>query len=486
MKELADVALNTAKSRGAGYAEIRINRYRRQFIFSREKRIQNMVDAESFGFGVRVLVDGTWGFASGTVVARDDIARIASQAVAIAKANRSLQKHRVELAPTKAYVDTWQTPITKDPFRIPVGVKADLLLAVNAAAEKGGASFCSSALFAVKEDKFFASSEGSYIDQLLTRIFPTFTVTVVDKASGKFDTRSSLTSPVGTGWEYVEAYPLIEEAARAAEQCKEKVKAKSVVPGKKDLVLAPSNLWLTIHESVGHPTELDRALGFEANFAGTSFVTTEKLGNLKYGSPIVNIIGDKTQPNGLATCGYDDEGVKTKSFDIIKDGTFVGYQTIREQAHLIKESESKGCSYADSFESVPFQRMPNVSLKPRDHGGKKVGAEELIADVKDGVLIEGNGSFSIDQQRFNFQFGGQVFWEIKDGKKTQMLRDVAYQANTIEFWNSCDEIGSDHFYALGGSFFDGKGQPTQSNSVSHGSTWSRFRKINVINTGRKI
>jgi TldD protein len=486
MKELADVALNAARSKGAQYADIRINRYRRQFIFSRENRIQNTVDNEDYGFGVRVLVDGTWGFAAGCVVAKEDIARIAEQAVAIAKANKSLQAVPVRLAPTKAYVDTWQTPIMKDPFRIPTGAKADLLLAVNAEAMKAGASFVNSAIFAVREEKYFASTEGSYIDQLLTRVWPTFGVTMVDKAAGKFETRQSLTTPIGTGWEYIERYPLLEEARIAAEQCKQKVKAKSVTPGKKDLVLSPENLWLTIHESVGHPTELDRALGYEANYAGTSFVTLDKLGKLQYGAPIVNIKGDKTQKDGLATCGYDDDGVKTKSFDIIKEGRFVGYQTIREQAHIVNETESKGCSYADNFSSVPFQRMPNVSLMPRDHKGRKVGAEELIADVKDGVLIEGAGSFSIDQQRYNFQFGGQVFWEIKDGKKTEMLKDVAYQSNTLEFWNSCDEIGSDHFYQLGGSFFDGKGQPGQVNSVSHGATWARFRKVNVINTGRKI
>lgn len=486
MKELADVALNTARGKGAQYADIRINRYRRQFLFSREDRIVNTVDNEDFGFGVRVLLDGTWGFASGSVVARDDIARIAEQAVAIARANKSVQKVPVKLAPTKAFVDTWQTPITKDPFRIPASAKADLLLAVNAAAQKAGASFCQSSIFAVREEKYFASTEGSYIDQLLTRVWPNFNVTVVDKESGRFQQRAALTSPIGTGWEYVESYPLVEEAREAAEQCQQKVKAKSVSPGKKDLVLSPEHLWLTIHESIGHPTELDRALGYEANFAGTSFVTTEKLGKLKYAAPIVNVVGDKTQARGLATCGYDDDGVKTRAFDIIRDGVFVGYQTIREQAHLIGETESKGCCYADSFSSVPFQRMPNVSLKPRDHGGKRVGLDELLADVKDGVLIEGNGSFSIDQQRYNFQFGGQVFWEIKDGKKGEMLKDVAYQSNTTEFWNACDEIGSEHFYKLGGSFFDGKGQPIQTNSVSHGASWTRFRKINVINTGRKI
>jgi TldD protein len=489
MKELADVALDAAKSKGASYCDIRINRLRRQFIFSREDRIQNTVSLDAFGFGVRVLVDGVWGFAAGSLVDKDTIARLAVVATDTAKANKVLQKDPVILVPVPAVNDTWQTPVTKSPFRVSTKVKADLLLAINAAAMKAGASFVNSALFAVEEDKFFASTDGSYINQLLTRVWPTFNVTCVDKASGKFETRGSLSTPIGTGWEYVEGYPLIEEAALAAEQCKQKLACKSVTPGKKDLVLSPEHLWLTIHESIGHPTELDRALGYEANFAGTSFVTTDKLGKLKYGANLLNIVGDRTQKDGLATCGYDDDGVKTTSFDIIKDGTFVGYQTIREQNAKFKglgETALKACSYADNYSSVPFQRMPNVSMKPHDWNGKKVGWEEMVADVKDGVLIEGAGSFSIDQQRYNFQFGGQVFWEIKDGKKGEMLRDVAYQAKTPDFWASLDMVGSDHYYKLGGSFFDGKGQPGQANSVSHGSPWCRFRGVNVINTGRKI
>ena len=489
MKELADVALDAAKGKGASYADIRINRFKREFIFSREDRIQNTVSLDAFGFGVRVLVDGVWGFAAASKVDMDTIARMAVAATDTAKANKILQKDPVVLVPVPAVNDTWQTPITKNPFRVSTRVKADLLLAINAAAMKNGANFVNSAIFAVEEDKYFASTDGSYISQLLTRVWPTFQVTCVDKTSGKFETRASLSTPIGTGWEYVEGYPLVDEAGRAAEQCKQKLAAKSVEPGKKDLILSPEHMWLTIHESVGHATELDRALGYEANFAGTSFVTTDKLGKMQYGSKLMNIVGDRTQYKGLATCGYDDDGIKTTSFDIVKDGLFVGYQTIREQNARFKslgETKLKGCCYADNYSSIPFQRMPNVSLKPHDWNGKKVGWEELIADVKDGVLIEGAGSFSIDQQRYNFQFGGQVFWEIKNGKKTQMLRDVAYQARTPQFWASLDMVGSPHFYKLGGSLFDGKGQPQQVNAVSHGSSWVRFRGVNVINTGRKI
>ncbi len=490
MKDFADAALKTAKDGGASYADIRINRYRTEGIFAREDHLQNANTNERSGFGVRVLVDGVWGFAASCRLSKDDVARVTAQAVATAKANKLLSTERVELVPVPKVVDTWQTPVTKDPFRVAIATKADLILAINAAAMKAGANYVNSGIFATEEDKYFASSEGSEISQLLRRVWPLCTVTVVDKASGKFDTRSLLTTPSGTGWEYVEAYPLIAEAQLAAQQAKEKLSAKSVAPGKKDLVLSPEHLWLTIHESIGHPTELDRALGYEANFAGTSFVTPDQLGKLQYGSPLMNVVGDKVQKDGLATCGYDDDGVKTTEFDIIKAGRFVGYQTTREQiarhAAALKDTALKGCAYADDFASVPFQRMPNVSLKPHDWGGKKVGADELMADVKDGVLIEGAGSFSIDQQRYNFQFGGQLFYEIKNGKKGAMLRDVAYQAKTPLFWASLDAVGSSHFYKLGGSFFDGKGQPGQINAVSHGSSWSRFRGVNVINTGRKL
>jgi TldD protein len=250
-------------------------------------------------------------------------------------------------------------------------------------------------------------------------------------------------------------------------------------------VLHPTHLWLTIHESIGHPTELDRVLGYEANFAGTSFATREKLGNFQYGSKFVNIKGDKIQKDGLATCGWDDDGVKTIEWDILKDGVLVNYQTVRDNAGIIGLKHSHGAAYADSWGSVAFQRMPNVSLQPAS-GNSNISADDLIADVKDGIYIEGDGSFSIDQQRYNFQFGGQVFWEIKNGKKAGLLRDVAYQARTPDFWNSCDGVGSKEHYSLGGSYFDGKGEPGQINAVSHGCPPARFRRVNVINTGRKI
>jgi TldD protein len=481
-RELAARALESAKSKGASYADIRITRYLRQAINTREKRVTNITNSESFGFGVRVLVDGTWGFAASQRVEPAEIDRIIDVAIGIARANRRAQSKPVVLAPVKAYKDTWQTPTSKDPFKVPIERKIDLLLAINAAALKvKGAAFCNSQMSFVKEEKFFASTEGSEIEQTIIRENPSFTVTAVDRAAGKFKTRNSLAEPIGTGYEWIENYPWVEEAEKAAEQAVMKLTAKSVEPGQYDLILAPSNLWLTIHESVGHPTELDRAMGYEANYAGTSFLTLDKLGKFKFGSDIVNFFADRTQPLGLATTGYDDDGVPSQEWDLVRNGVFVDYQTTRDQAAWIGQNASHGCSYAQSWGSVPFQRMPNVSLKP---GKEKLTLQELIADTKKGLLGEGRSSYSIDQQRYNFQFSAQLFWEIRDGKIAGLVEDAAYQAITPQFWNACDRICSDG-YMLGGSFFDGKGEPGQVNAVSHGCAPARFRNINVINTARK-
>jgi TldD protein len=482
LRDLADAALASARKAGASYADVRINRYRNQFIFTRDRQIQNIVNTEDYGFGVRVIVDGTWGFASSSLVTKDEIARIASQAVSIARANRAVNAEPVVLAPVAAFNTDWNTPAKKNPFDMPLQPKVDLLMQINEAALKvTGASFVNAFMQFVNEQKYFASTEGSHIQQSLIRSYPSFSVTAVDRASGKFYSRRALTTPMGMGYEYVEGYPLLQEATLAAEEAVAMHKAKPVAAGQKTLILHPSNLWLTIHESVGHPTELDRALGYEANYAGTSFLTTDKLGKFEFGSKIVNIVGDKTQDRALATCGYDDDGVKTSRWHIIKDGTFVDYQTTRDQAHLIGQKESHGCSYADSWGSIPFQRMPNVSLEP---GAKDLTEKDILAATDDGIYIKGDSSYSIDHQRYNFQFSGQTFWEVKGGKITTQLRDVAYQSNTPEFWKSCDMLGGQSTYELGGAFSDGKGQPGQSNSVSHGCPVARFARVNILNTGR--
>jgi TldD protein len=482
--ELADLALDTARGAGATYADIRIADYRRQRIETREARVLSIRDGEDRGFGVRVIAKGTWGFAASSVVTRDEVVRVARRAVEIARANSVLQREPVRLAPVRAYVDVWNTPIRKDPFRVPVSEKVETLLAINAEALKvKGVSFAESDMGFVREHKFFASTEGSYIEQTVHRCNPSFTVTSVDRKRGSFQTRDSFSDPRGVGYEYVDEYPWMDDARQAGEDAVAKHTARSVEPGVRDLILHPTHLWLTIHESIGHPTELDRALGMEANFAGTSFLTVDKLGKFRVGSDIVNFTGEKTAPGSLATCGYDDDGVKTTSWPIVKAGIFVDYQTTRDQAHLIGQKASHGSCYAQSWADVPFQRMPNVNLVP---GTKPLSEEQLIADTEDAILIRGRGSYSIDHQRYNFQFGGQTFHQIKKGKVVGMLRDVAYQARTPDFWGSCDAICDETSYYVGGSFNDGKGEPGQSNAVSHGCSTARFRRVNVLNTMRKV
>lgn len=500
-KAMANIALNAATSAGASYCDVRIGRYLRQFVITREDKVENVVNTESVGAGVRVIANGTWGFAATSDLSNAGIAKAAQQAVAIAKANSVNQTKPVQLAPVKAAGEvSWATPIKKNAMAVPIKDKADLLLSVNAAAMAAGASFVNSLLFLVNEQKYFASTDGSYIDQDVHRIWPTFSVTAIDKASGKFRSRDSLSSPMGMGYEYLEgnrkiqlpnglmgyndSYNMLEDAKEAATQAVQKLKAPSVKPGKYDLVLDPSHLWLTIHENVGHPLELDRVLGYEANFAGTSFATLDKLRDkFVYGSDKVTLFADKVQATTLGNVAYDDEGVKTKRWDLVKDGTLVNYQAIRDQAHIIGETESHGCCYADSWSSVQFQRMANVSLAP---GKTPLSVADMIKDVEKGIYIIGDGSFSIDQQRYNAQFGGQLFYEIENGKIKGMVEDVAYQIRTPEFWAACSAICDERDYRFGGSFFDGKGQPSQSSAVSHGSSTARFDGMNVISTARSL
>lgn len=478
--QLADLAITRAKKLGASYADIRINRYRNESIFTREQQVQNVSRTQSFGFGVRVLVKGAWGFAASSRVTPETVQRLTEQAVEIARANAAYQHKPVELAPAEKVVATWKSAFEKDPFERPVDGKIEFLLKLNEAAlQAKGASFVSSGLSFQNEQKFYASTEGSRINQYIIRTLPFFQVTAVNRSAGDFQTRSSLAGPKTIGYEYLDGPSWLEEARKAGEEAVAKLKAKPVAPGKYDLILHPSHLWLTIHESVGHSTELDRALLWEADYAGTSFLTPEKAGKLQFGSKICNFYADRTQPHGLATVGYDDEGVPGQRWPLVKDGVFVDWQTTRDLAPLIGQKQSHGCLHADSWGSVPFPRMPNVSLEP---ALENVSLENLVSGVDDGILIYGNGSWSIDQQRYNFQFGGQTFREIKKGKVGEMLRDVAYQSRTTDFWNSCDGLGGKATYELNGAANDGKGEPGQSNAVSHGCPVSRFRQITVLNT----
>jgi len=501
-KRLADIALNAATGKGASYVDVRIGRYLNQSINTREKRVDNIANTESYGMGIRVIANGSWGFASTDNMTPDSIAKTAALAVQIAKFNAPLLEEPLRLAPQKGYGQvSWKTPILQNAFEVPLKDKVDLLLQANDIALQSGVNFVNSSLFCINEQKYFASTEGSYIDQDIHRIWPTFTVTKIEAGSGKFQTRNALSSPMGMGYEYLipdkkeeidgifklykNRYDILADMRLASAQVAEKIKSKPVEPGKYDLILDPTNLFLTIHESVGHPTELDRVLGYEANYAGTSFLTLDKwkAGNFKFGSEIVHFKGDKTQKGSLGAVGYDDEGVQCGEWDIIKNGVLVNYQVTRDQAHILGLNASQGCSYADNWKNFQFQRMPNVSLQPSKDGLK---VADMIKNTEKGIYMFGRNSYSIDQQRYNFQFSGQLAFEIKNGQIAGLVKDAAYQANTQEFWNACSAIAGEQDYRLGGSFFDGKGQPGQVSAVSHGCSTTKFKGVNIINTGRNI
>ena len=489
IKDLCMRALNTAKAAGASYADIRVARTRSQSINTREQQITNLSDGETYGFGIRVLAQGAWGFAASRDLTATEIDRVAKVAVAQAKANRRALRQPVKLAPTPAVKDgRWRSPIETDPFDVSVEDKVALLLRANAEALKvQGARFVTSSLAFVRDQKTYASTDDVFTVQDVYRCFPQVNITAVDTARGLFETRNSAeVAPMGLGWEWVLKSDLPGNAPRWAEQAVQKLTAKSVEPGRYDLVLEPHHLWLTIHESIAHPTELDRALGYEANYAGTSFLAPPEqvLGKFKYGPEFMNIQGDRSQAGSLSACGWDDDGVAPETYLIIKNGIVVDYQTTRDQVAtltpLTRRTRSHGTSYAESWADVQFQRMPNVSLLP---GERDLTLDDLIAATDNGILISGRGSYSIDQQRYNFQFGGQVFYEIKGGKITGMLKDVAYQSRTPDFWNAMDMIGGQGSYQMNGTFTDGKGQPGQVNAVSHGTPPARFKSINVLNTG---
>ncbi|MGE3887257.1 MAG: TldD/PmbA family protein [Vicinamibacterales bacterium] len=478
--EAADVALARATALGASYADIRVNRYRRESIATRERQVQNVSRSTSYGLGLRVLVDGAWGFAATHRVEPAAAREAADQAVAIARANARLATRKVVLAGAEKAVTTWTSAFRRDPFEVPLDAKIQFLMKLNEAAlAVPGVSFVSSQILFVDEQKYFASTEGSRITQRLVRTYPQFSTTAADRASGDFQTRPVVDRAQLVGYEYVEDYPWLADAERAGHEVVEKLKSKPVAPGRYDIVVDPTQLFLAIHESVGHSTELDRALGWEANMAGTSFLEPSDTGKLRFGSKIVNLVGDRTQPGGLATTGFDDEGVKSERWHLVRDGMFVDWQTTRELAPLVGQQRSHGCLHADDWSSVPFPRMPNVSLEPAP---TEVTLDDLFGGITRGLYIVGRGSSSIDQQRYNFQFGGAVIREIRDGKLGAMVRDAAYQSRTPDFWASCDGLGGPATYRLWGTSADGKGEPGQVNAVSHGCPPARFRNVTVLNT----
>jgi TldD protein len=494
-RQLAFQALDAARSAGATYADARVGRNRSQGVTTREQQITGLFDNDTMGLGVRVIADGSWGFAATSVLTSAGVAEAARGAVAQARANAITQRQPLELAPTEVHPNgEWTSPIDIDPFSVALEEKVSLLFRANQAAlDVRGTRFVNSSLLFLREDKFFANTEGTVTTQTIYRTTPNMNVTAVADDGSDFQSRGATDiAPRGLGWEYVLDSDLGGNAARWAEEAVQKLSARPVEPGRYDLVLLPTHLWLTLHESIAHPTELDRVFGYEANYAGTSFIYPLErfLGQFRYGPELMNVQGERSSPGGLSTVGYDDEGVRPRDYLIVRDGLLVDLQTTREQAPWLadwyrstgQQVRSHGCSYAQSWSDVQFQRMPNVNLLP--HPDRDVQLEELVGGVENGILIDGDGSFSIDQQRYNAQFGGQVFWEIRNGRVNGMLKDVAYQMRTPEFWSAMDLLGGPSTYWTGGANNDGKGQPAQSNAVSHGCVPTRHRGINVINTGR--
>jgi TldD protein len=496
-RDLAARALEAARSAGAEWADVRINTNRSQGISTRDRRITGVADNITSGFGVRVLVDGTWGFAASGTVTRDEMVRVARQAVAQATANRAAQREPVRLAPAEVEPNgVWRSPIRTDPFDIAIEDKVDYLFQANEAAlAVSGVRLASSNLRFLREEKFYANSEGTVTDQVVYQSYPTMSVTAVSADGSDFQSRNSTDiPPLALGWEHVVDSDMVGLAPMFAEEAVEKLSARSVDPGEYDLVLLPSHLGLTLHESVAHPTELDRIMGFEANYAGTSFIypLEDYLGSFRYGPEFMNVVGERSTPGALSTVGWDDEGVAPRDYHIVRDGVLNDLQTTREQALWLsdwyesqgREIRSHGNSYAQSWADVQFQRMPNINLMP--YPDRDVSLEELIGDIDRGIIIDGRGSFSIDQQRYNAQFGGQTFREIRNGRIEGMLKDVAYQIRTPEFWNAMDLCGGPSTYEMYGTVGDGKGQPSQSNAVTHGCPATRHRGITVINTARSV
>ena len=479
-RRVAEAALAAAKAAGAQFADVRVQLRRDRTIATREHQVQTLDVRAALGFNVRALAGDTWGFAASDVMTEEEAQRVGREAVEMAKASAPFKERAVQLAPEPPHVAKWQTTLTKDPFAVPANDIVDTLLDANQEGLKvKGVKFADSSLHFVHENKLFLSSDGADIEQDHHRFNPRQNVTAVAD-SGDFRRRSADLLILSAGFEAVEEIDWHAGAHYAAEEALAYLSAKSADAGVKDLVLAPSNLWLTLHETVGHPTELDRALGFEANYAGTSFCTVDKLNVLNYGSPLVNLIADRTHERGLATVGFDDEGVAAQAWPIVKGGRFVGYQTTREQAGWIQETRSRGCAYTQGWDRIPLQRIPNIHLTA---GPADVTQDDLISDTKDGILVVGAESYSIDQQRYNFQFTGGSFFEIKNGKITTRLRDLAYQSNSVDFWLACDGVAGPAEWEMHGTFYDGKGEPAQVNACSHGCSPARFRSVNVINTG---
>ncbi|MBI3557798.1 MAG: TldD/PmbA family protein [Deltaproteobacteria bacterium] len=477
MKKLALRAIDTAKQQGASYADIRIIYTQHESVETENGRVVEVTRDESWGFGVRVVAQGAWGFVSANELKPDALDRAAAKAVRIAKASHTVMREPVRLAPEPVVNTRWQTPCEIDPFRVPVEAKVKLLLDVDKILrQKPEIVRATGNLAFTKERQWMATTDGSFIDQELLRSGGGFTAT----ASGNNDTQDR-SYPAGhggnfrsAGYEFINSLDFVSHAAQTRDEAVALLTAEACPTGVKDVILEGHQLALQIHESVGHPLELDRVLGMEASFAGRSFMTTDKLKGFEYGSPIVNLVADTTLPGGLGTCGFDDDGVAAQRWHVVQDGQFKAYFTNREFAHEVGESRSRGCNRTWGFSHIPIVRIPNLGLLP---GEWKY--EDLIRDTEDGILMATNKSWSIDQMRLNFQFGTEIAWEIKNGKLGKLYKNPNYQGITPEFWRSCDAICDNDSWMLWGVHNCGKGEPMQVAEMSHANSPARFRKVKV-------
>ena len=477
-------ALEEAQRLGATEASVRVEEIRSQIVSLRDGTLETTVDNTELGVGVRVIHEGSLGFAATVEISADSAARLARQAVNAARVVAPARRGVFELADEPGHGEIiWSSPYRTDPTSVSLSDKVALLSTWSRRLlDAPGVSHVTARVLAVAELKHYADLAGTVSSQRRIRIHPALEAIALDTDGRGFETMRTVAPPVGRGWEYLEGegWDWEAELEELPELLAEKLRAPSVEPGRYDLVIDPTNLWLTIHESIGHATELDRALGYEAAYAGTSFATPDKLGSLTYGSPVMHVRGDRTVEHGLATVAIDDEGVTAQSFDLVREGVFVGYQLDRSTAAVAGYARSNGCAYADSPLHVPLQRMANVSLQPAASEGPSTG--DLIAGVERGLFIVGDKSWSIDMQRYNFQFTGQRFFRIEGGKLAGQLRDVAYQATTTEFWGAMEAVGGQSTYLLAGAFNCGKGQPGQVAAVSHGAPSALVRNVKVLNT----
>ncbi len=484
LDRLADAALGAAASRGATHADFRVERLNNHVIVARDRELQTSIETESVGFSVRVVCKGAWGFAAGIDLTADAVASVARRAVEVAEALASLNTEPVTLADEPEYQDTYVSSYEIDPFAVAENEKIDFLLGLND--RTLGSKLVdrvTSHLLLVREQKYFASLKGSRITQQRVRVKGDLTAVRIDKSTGAFETMGNAAPPAGRGWEYfTTGYDWLKDADEIPALLEQKMSSPSIKPGRYDIVVDPTNLWLTIHESIGHSTELDRVLGYEANYAGTSFATLDKLNTLQFGTPMMHVTGDRQVEHGLSTIGYDDEGVAAQTWDIIRDGVLVGYQLDRQMAHKQGFGRSNGCAFADQAGHVPLQRMPNVSLSPST---KNITLQDLLSGMDEGLYIVGDKSWSIDMQRYNFQFTGQKFFHVRGGRIVGQVKDVAYQSRTTDFWNSLEALGGPATYVLGGAFNCGKGQPGQIAPVTHGCPAALFRQVNILNTAEE-